>query len=120
HEGAGSGAAPDEEGQPGAFGLKAPIGVDSRTKLIHSVAATAANGHDSQMWPTLLHGQETRGWGDAADSGQRDASRQHAPGAKRFSQTKAHRHRPLSEDERVKNRTKSKVRAKVEQAFWGS
>lgn len=105
-----------KKGNQWSFGLKAPIGVDSRTKLIHSVAATAAHGHDSQMWPTLRHGQETPG-GDAADSGQRDASRQHAPGAKHFIETKAHRHRPLSEDERVKNRTKSKVRANVEHAF---
>lgn len=34
-----------------------------------------------------------------------------------FIQAKAHRHRPLSEEERARNRTKSKVRAKVEQAF---
>ena len=45
------------------FGMKAHIGVDSRTKLIHSVAATAANVHDSQVLPDLLHGQETRVWG---------------------------------------------------------
>ncbi len=31
------------------FGMKAHIGVDSKTKLIHSVAATAANVHDSQL-----------------------------------------------------------------------
>jgi IS5 family transposase len=46
--------------------------VDSRTKLIHAVAATAANVHDSQVLPQLLQGQETRVWGDAAYSGQRD------------------------------------------------
>jgi IS5 family transposase len=97
--------------------MKAHIGVDSRTKLIHSVTATAANVHDSQVWPRLLHGQETRVWGDAAYSGQRDVIRQHAPNAKSFVQTKAHRHQPLSEEDRAKNRTKSKVRAKVEHAF---
>ncbi len=43
--------------------------------------------------------------------------RQHAPKAKSFVQAKAHRHRPLSEEERACNRTKSKVRAKVEHAF---
>jgi hypothetical protein len=37
-------------------------------------------------------------WGDAAYSGQRDVIQQHAPQAKSFIQTKAHRHRPLSED----------------------
>jgi IS5 family transposase len=99
------------------FGMKAHIGVDSRTKLIHSVAATAANVHDSQVLPELLHGQETRVWGDAAYSGQRDVIRQHAPGAKNFVQANAHRHRPLSEAERARNRTKSKVRAKVEHVF---
>ena len=31
------------------FGMKSHIGVDSRSKLIHSVVATAANVHDSQL-----------------------------------------------------------------------
>ena len=56
-------------------------------------------------------------WGDAAYSGHRDTIRQLAPRAKIFVQTKAHRHRPLSQEERDRNRTKSKVRAKVEHAF---
>lgn len=56
-------------------------------------------------------------WGDVAYSGHRDIIRQHAPKTKSFVQAKAHRHRPLSEEERTKNRTKSKVRAKVEHAF---
>ncbi|MFO0701122.1 MAG: transposase [Nitrospira sp.] len=55
--------------------------------------------------------------GDAAYSGQRDVIRQHAPKAKSFIQAEAHRHWPLSETERARNRTKSKVRAKVEHAF---
>jgi IS5 family transposase len=106
-----------KKGNQWYFGMKAHIGVDSRTKLIHSVAATAANVHDSQMLPELLHGQETRVWGDAAYSGQRDVLQHHAPRAQSFIQTKAYRHRSLSEAERARNRTKSKVRAKVEHAF---
>lgn len=106
-----------KKGNQWYFGMKAHIGVDSQTKLIHSVTATAANVHDSQVLPELLHGQETRVWGDAAYSGQRDMIRQHAPKAKSFIQAKAHRHRPLSEEERARNCTKSKVRAKVEHAF---
>jgi IS5 family transposase len=81
------------------------------------VAATAANVHDSQVLPQLLHGQETRVWGDAAYSGQRDVIRQHARHAQSFIQAKGSRHRPLSKVERTRNRTKSKVRAKVEHAF---
>lgn len=106
-----------KKGNQWYFGMKAHIGVDSRTKLIHSVVATAANVHDSQMLPKLLHGQETRVWGDAAYSGQRDVIQHHAPHAQSFIQAKAHRHRPLSEEEQAKNRTKSKVRAKVEHVF---
>jgi transposase, IS5 family len=106
-----------KKGNQWYFGMKAHIGVDSRSKLIHSVAATAANVHDSQVLPELLHGQETRVWGDAAYSGQRKVIRQHAPEATSFIQAKAHRNRPLSEVERARNRTKSKVRAKVEHVF---
>lgn len=96
------------------FGMKAHIGVDSRTKLIHSVTATAANVHDSQVLPDLLHGDETRVWGDSAYSGRREVVRQHAPHARNFTQKKGCRHRPLTEKERSRNRTKSRVRAKVE------
>jgi len=105
------------KGKQWYFGMKAHIGMDSRTSVIHSLTATAANVHDSQVLPQLLHGQETRVWGDSAYSGQCEVLRQHAPHAKSFIQAKAHRYRPLSEEERTKNRTKSKVRAKVEHAF---
>ncbi len=99
------------------FGMKAHIGVDSRTKLIHSVAATAANVHDSQLMSDLLHGEETRVWGDSAYAGQREQIREHAPRASDFTNQKGRRNHPLDEAERDKNRTKSKVRARVEHPF---
>ena len=43
--------------------------------------------------------------------------RHHAPCARNFIHTKAHRYQPLSDAERARNRTKSKVRAKVERVF---
>jgi IS5 family transposase len=99
------------------FGMKAHIGVDSQTKLIHSVAATAANVHDSQLLGDLLHGDETRVWGDSAYTGQGDVIRQHAPNAKDFTNKKGFRNRPLSDEDAAKNKTKSSVRAKVEHPF---
>ncbi len=105
------------------FGMKAHIGVDSKTRLIHSVAATPANvpacvprtgRHDSQVLPDLLHGGETRVWGDSAYAGLGDVIRENAPKARDFTQKKGARHRRLSDEERSSNRTKSKVRAKVE------
>lgn len=99
------------------FGMKGHIGVDSQSKLIHSVAATAANVHDSQLLGDLLHGDETRVWGDSAYMGQGDEIRKHAPGAKDFTNQKGCRNRPLSDAEKARNKTKSKVRAKVEHPF---
>ncbi len=99
------------------FGMKAHIGVDSKTKLIHSVAATAANVHDSQVLEDLLHGEETRVWGDSAYAGQGAVIREQAPKAKDFTNKKGSRNCPLSDAQRSQNRTKSKVRAKVEHPF---
>ncbi|MBI2779828.1 MAG: IS5 family transposase [Gammaproteobacteria bacterium] len=99
------------------FGMKAHIGADSKTKLIHTVVATPANVHDSQVLGELLHGDETRVWGDSAYTGQREVIRRCASQAKDYTNQKGHRNRPLSEEQKAVNRTKSKVRAKVEHPF---
>lgn len=106
-----------KKGNQWYFGMKAHIGVDSQTKLIHSVAATPANTHDSQLLEDLLHGEETRVWGDSAYAGQGEVIREQAPEAKDFTQKKGSRYRPLTDIERATNRTKSKVRARVEHIF---
>ena len=101
----------------GFFGMKAHIGVDSQSRLIHSVVATSANVHDSQVLPQLLHGNEQRVYGDSAYVGQGEAIAQKAPTAKDFTQARAFRNRALSELDIARNKTKSKVRARVEHAF---
>jgi IS5 family transposase len=106
-----------KKGNQWYFGMKAHVGVDSQNKLIHSLAATSANVHDSRMLPKLLHGNETRVWGDSAYAGQTEVIRKAAPYAQDFTHHKGHRHRPLSAEERAKNRNKSKVRAKGEHPF---
>ncbi|WP_345419632.1 IS5 family transposase [Halioxenophilus aromaticivorans] len=99
------------------FGMKAHIGVDSKTKLIHSVVATPANVHDSVILGDLLHGDESRVWGDSAYAGQGGVIAEHAPRAKDFTNKKGSRNVTLSDRDRAKNRNKSKVRAKVEHLF---
>ena len=103
-----------KKGNQWYFGMKAHFGVDSRSKLIHSVAATPANVADSRMLPELLHGNETRVWGDQAYRGQRAVIRRCAPRARDFV-NRRYRHRGVVDAvERAKNRSKSRVRAKVE------
>ena len=106
-----------KKGNQGYFGRKAHIGVDSRTRLIHPVAASAAKVDDSQVLEDQLHGDQTRIWGDSAYTGQGEVIPRIAPGAKDFTQAKGSRYKPLSDTDRLRNRTKSKVRAKVEQVF---
>lgn len=106
-----------KKGNQWYFGMKAHIGVDSKTKLIHSVVATPANVHDKHPIPDLLHGNENRVYGDSAYASQKELIAQAAPKAKDFTNQKGSRHKPLTDREREKNRTKSQVRAKVEHAF---
>ena len=99
-----------KKGNQWYFGMKAHFGVDSRSKLIHAVQTTPAHVADSTVLPDLLHGNETRVWGDQAYRGQRAVIRQHAPRARDFV-NRRYRHRGIvDEAERAKNRTKSSCR----------
>ena len=106
-----------KKGKQWYFGMKAHIGVDSKTKIIHAVVATAANVADSTILPDLLHGDETRVWGDQAYKGKTDVIREHAPKALDFTNRRYRFKKRIDEVQRAKNRTKSKVRAKVEHVF---
>jgi IS5 family transposase len=103
-----------KKGNQWYFGMKAHLGVDSREKLIHAVAATPANVHDGEIIGDLLHGDERRVWGDQAYRGKREAIREHAPGAQDFTNKRYRLNGVVDETERARNRTKSKVRARVE------
>jgi transposase, IS5 family len=95
-----------KKGNQWYFGMKAHLGIDSRSKLIQAAVATPANAADSTVLPDLLHGKETRVWGDQAYRGQRAVIRQHAPKAQDFT-NRRYRHRGVvDEAERAKNRTK--------------
>jgi len=116
-----------KKGNEWHFGMKLHIGTDSKTGLIHSASVTAANVHDSHQVPNLLHGQETRFYGDSAYRGkaQRERLKQIAPRAKDFTNKRAYRHAPLTDADKETNRRKSSVRSKVEHPFltlkrlWG-
>jgi IS5 family transposase len=68
------------KGKQWYFGMKAHVGVDSKTKMIHSVVATAANVADSTVLPELLHGEETKVWGIRPIGGRRKPCGKLRPG----------------------------------------
>jgi IS5 family transposase len=55
-----------KKGNQWYFGMKLHIGADSQSGLVHSASVSAGNVHDSQELPNLLHGEETRLYGDSA------------------------------------------------------
>lgn len=51
------------------FGMKAHIGVDAASGLVHTVVGTSANVNDLNVAGQLLHGKETVAFGDAGYQG---------------------------------------------------
>jgi transposase, IS5 family len=99
------------------FGMKAHIGVDSKEGIVHSVCSTAASVSDVHMLPDLLHGGEKKVWGDGGYQGQTAAIHQAAPEAQDMTSRRVKTKAGVDEVERRKNRTKARVRAKVEWPF---
>jgi len=100
------------------FGAKAHIGVDSKEGVVHSVCTSAASVHDRHMLPDLLHGNEKKVWGDAGYQGQTEAIHEAAPNAQDMTNRRVKKSKgKVDEEEKRKNRTKSKVRARVEWPF---
>ena len=58
-----------QKGNQWFFGMKAHIGVDADSGLVHTVRGTAAHVNDVTEGNSLLHGQETQGFGDAGYQG---------------------------------------------------
>jgi transposase, IS5 family len=58
-----------KKGNQWYFGMKAHIGVDADSGLVHSVRGTSGHVSDIAEGNSLLHGQETLGFGDAGYQG---------------------------------------------------
>jgi transposase, IS5 family len=107
------------------FGMKLHIGADSKTGLVHSAVVTSANVHDKHPLPDLLHGAETRVYGDRGYQGCTAIIKAAAPEARDFTNRRVRKPDGEDEAERLRNRTKSRTRARVEHPFlvlkrlWG-
>jgi IS5 family transposase len=110
-----------KKGKQWHFGMKAHIGVDAESGLVHTVIGTAANVNDVTQAGGLLHGQEAAAFGDAGYRGV--DKRQEAqgptwfvamqPGKRRALNTTSQWARMLEKAEQLK----ASVRAKVEHPF---
>lgn len=58
-----------KKGNQWYFGMKAHIGVDAESGLVHTVRGTSGNVSDVVEGNSLLHGEEAEAWGDAGYQG---------------------------------------------------
>ena len=101
------------------YGYKNHVNVDRRHKLVRRYKVTDAAVHDSQVVDDILDPKNTASgvWADSAYRTAEIEEKLKENGLKSRIHRKAHRNRPLSEREKRSNKTKSKVRARVEQVF---
>ena len=110
-----------KKGNQWYFGMKAHIGVDAQSGLVHTVAGTAANVNDLNMAGALLHGDEEAAFGDAGYQGVH--KRQEAQGPTWHVAMRPGNRRklnPFIEPDFVAERMekmKASIRAKVEHPF---
>jgi len=110
-----------KKGNQWFFGMKAHIGVDAESGIVHSVVATAANVGDITQAGALLHGEEEVAFGDAGYRGvnkreEAQGPRWHVamqPGKRRKLDLTRKWARLLEQAEQLK----ASVRAKVEHPF---
>ena len=119
-----------KKGNDWFFGMKAHIGVDADSGVIHSLETSTAKlpplvecnafdcrAADSQVWDDLLHGNETSVW---ADKGYVSAEREagfEGPGKFWGVMRKAPKGSPLHPIDAQINRIIAMARAKVEHPF---
>ena len=110
-----------KKGNQWFFGMKAHIGLDAESGIVHSVVATAANVGDITQAGALLHGEEKVAFGDAGYRGvnkreEAQGPRWHVamqPGKRRKLDLTRKWARLLEQAEQLK----ASVRAKVEHPF---
>jgi IS5 family transposase len=105
------------------FGMKAHIGADSESGLVHSVVGTAANVADVTQVDQLLHGEENMVSGDAGYTGVEKRA-EHAGrqvvwqiAARRSTYKQLSKRSALYKAKRKIEKAKAQVRAKVEHPF---
>ena len=108
-----------KKGNQWHFGMKAHIGVDAETGLVHSLSATSANVHDVTEAHRLLHRGETQVWGDAGYQGvdKREENRELEVEWRVAMRPGRRRKLEPGSEEALREKSKASIRAKVEHPF---
>jgi len=104
------------------FGMKAHVGVDADSGLVHSVVGTAANESDVSQAHALLHGHEAHAFGDAGYTGVEKREEMQGATVKWHIAIKRGKIKTMREGAWkdlliAAERTKAQIRARVEHPF---
>lgn len=114
-----------KKGNEWYFGMKAHIGSDARSGIVHHLETTAAKTNDRKPMNKLFHGEERAVFGDKGYYKQEDKRIARTKGMLWAVSDRGSRNHPLSSSQKKRNRKFSSVRAKVEHPFrvikcqWG-
>ena len=106
-----------KKGNQWYFGMKAHIGVDAESGLVHTAGVTTGSVHDAKVMDNLIREDDTAIYGDkgyASDVKKRAAE---DAGVLWAVKAKAKPGRDLTKRQRARNRRFGRVRAKVEHVF---
>jgi len=106
-----------KKGNQWYFGMKAHVGVDAKSGLVHTAGVTTGKVHDAKVMDRLIREDDEAVYGDkgyASDEKKRAAA---DAGVLWAVKEKAKPGRDLTKRQRARNRRFGKVRAKVEHIF---
>ncbi len=106
-----------KKGNQWFFGMKAHIGVDAKSGLVHTAGVTTGSVHDAKVMDNLIREDDRAVYGDkgyASDAKKRAAE---DAGVLWAVKEKAKPGRDLTQRQHARNRRFGKVRAKVEHVF---
>lgn len=99
------------------YGYKDHIKIDKKSKLILKATVTAANVHDSRELKNLVEREDERLYADSAYIGEEIDRILKAKGIEGQICERGARGKPLTKKQKIGNRKKSKIRARVEHVF---
>ena len=106
-----------KKGNQWYFGMKAHVGVDAISGLVHTAGVTSGNVHDAKLMDRLIRDDDTAVYGDKGYASGAKKRAAEAAGVLWAVKEKAKPGGRLTARQRARNHRFGKVRAKVEHVF---
>lgn len=106
-----------KKGNQWSFGMKAHVGVDVRSGLVHTAGVTTGSVHDAKVMDTLIRQDDRAVFGDKGYVNEKKKRAARAAGVLWAVKDQRKPGRQLSASQKKRNRRHGAIRAKVEHVF---